>query len=520
MQPLISRKAVDTFMQRPLDSFLWMKALKREDLMAELRQFPVRPMFKTRPWLHQLVSFYIGCCYPRFSFLLDPGLGKSWLSLAIFNQRLRERRAKRLLVFVPRNINHESWENAILDHTHFEPTCVNMKDSEAKFEALMKPRGEVSVVTYQGFALAMCTKARTSGGKSKMVPDPRKIKQLVQVYDAAALDEIHKVSKADTMWFDLLMKTTEHMGMVHGLTGTLFNRDVNAMWTPLRLVDAGETLGETPTLFQQGFFTSESNGFGNKLVFNRSMVGTLNKMIGHRSIRYADREVLDLPQLFIKPAVRFHMSDETREHYLRAVEGVINAGSIQGKKSAYITMRQATAGYLAWKDEHGPHRIDFKEQPKLDYMEALLDRMDGAKLVISHEYTETGLSITKRLTKLGIKHVWLHGGTKDSIATKVQFCSDPTTRVLVMNSDAGGTGTDGLQVVCSDLLFYETPTGPTPRFQVIKRLHRPGQKKRVRVTDMVMLRTCDMGIVQDVTDGKDFFERVMAGTASRGSFFG
>lgn len=520
MQPLISRSAVNTFMARPLDSFQWMKKQHRDAIAAEIRQMRPRPVFRTDPWLHQLVCFYIGCCYPEFLFLLDMGLGKSKIVLDVFNQRLRLGEARRALILVPRLINHESWANAMLDHSFFEPHCISMSDIEAKFDALMHPPGDVAVIDYQGFALAMCSKTRTTGKKMKMVPDPQKIRMVQQVYDFAVLDELHKISKGTSMWYDLLQRTLASFRAVYGLTGTLFNRDVLSLYAPYSLIDRGQTFGETDTLFKSAFFTPETSNFGTKLVFNRSMVLPLNRMIGHRSIRYADREVMDLPALRVQPPVRFHMSEETRTHFLRAVEGVINAGDRSGKKSAYVTMRQVSAGYLAWEDTHGKHRVEFKEQPKLDYLEAMLDRLDGHKLLISHEYTETGISITKRLTKLGVKHVWIHGGVKDPIGLKVQFCEDSDTRVCVMNSEAGGTGVDGLQKVCQHLLFYETPTGPTARQQMVKRLHRPGQLHRVYVTDMVLGGSTDVRILEDVLAGKDFFDRVMEGSVPRGSFFG
>jgi len=520
MQPLISRAAVNAFMARPMDDFQWVKRLTRRELMSELAQLPVKPAFKTDPWFHQLVCFFIGVCMPDFLFLLDMGLGKSKITLDIFHQRLRMGEALRMLVLVPRLINHESWENAVLDHTILEPTCCSMREVEGKYETLQRPHGQVTIIDYHGFALAMCTKARGKGNKTKLVPDPRKIAALQKVYQMVVLDEIHKITKSSTMWFELLSKLLVGIPYRYGATGTLFNRDVAGLWAPFRLIDGGETFGETDALFRAGFFEAEAGGFATSYKFNRSMIMPLNRMIGHRSIRYADREVLDLPSLVVHPPVRFHMSEETRTHYLRAVQGVINAGTREAKKAAYVTMRHVTAGHLTWKDEYGEHQHVFEEQPKLQYLEAMLDRLQGQKLLVSHEYTATGGLIVSHLQRLGIRHCWLHGGIRDPIGVKRQFCEDPGTQVMVMNSAAGAEGTDGLQKVCQHLLMYETPSGPTGRQQVIKRLHRPGQQKRVYVTDMVMSGTVDVRLIENVNESRDFFLQVMEGRVGDGSFFG
>jgi len=70
---IISRRSIQSFLNRKLDSYVWMKRLKEQALLEELSKFRVKPKFKTTPWLHQLVCFYLGMCNPEFLFLLDMG---------------------------------------------------------------------------------------------------------------------------------------------------------------------------------------------------------------------------------------------------------------------------------------------------------------------------------------------------------------------------------------------------------------------------------------------------------------
>ena len=74
---LISKQARLEYINREFRSFTWMKKLTEEDLRDALRRERPRPHFKTDPWLHQLVCFYIGMVEPRFLFLLDMGAGKA-----------------------------------------------------------------------------------------------------------------------------------------------------------------------------------------------------------------------------------------------------------------------------------------------------------------------------------------------------------------------------------------------------------------------------------------------------------
>lgn len=132
----VSRRAVAEFMDRDFDNFTWTKRLTRGALLRELDGLRVPPRFKTDPWLHQLACFYIGMSMPYFMFLLDMGLGKSKLIMDLFTQRVREKRATRALVGVPRLINLASWEDDIKLHSDHEPWIVLPGEIEEKRERL------------------------------------------------------------------------------------------------------------------------------------------------------------------------------------------------------------------------------------------------------------------------------------------------------------------------------------------------------------------------------------------------
>ncbi len=97
---------------------------------------------------------------------------------------------------------------------------------------------------------------------------------------------------------------------------------------------------------------------------------------------------------------------------------------------------------------------------------------------------------------------------------------DPKCRVFVMNSEAGGTGNDGLQKVARYMVMYETPCSPTTRKQTIKRIHRPGQEGRVFIDDLVLKGTVDMGILKNVMAGIDLHDQVMKGRVTREMLMG
>lgn len=506
---LLSRRALADYADRDFNSYLWMKELSRQALLAELQAFKVPPTFKTEPWLHQLVCVFIGLCEPRFLFMLDMGLGKSKILLDLITQAQREKTLRRALVSVPRLINIDSWSEDIERHSDLEPWPISMSDVEAKRDALLCPRGDVTLIDYQGLHWALCNKKKGKKGVS-LVRDDKLVKMAQKLYNFIGLDESHKLKNHDNLWFGLMRQLTKEADRVYATTGTLFGRNVEDIWSQFYLVDQGETFGENLGLFRGTFFTAKMNPWkGTVYSYNVRMTRQLNKMLQNRSLRYDESEVNDLPARVYR-RLNLDMGSEQREHYLRAVEGIINSGGdSRALEAPWLRMRQITSGYLKWKDDYGDHMVKFKQNPKLDALERLIDEMGDSKIVVCYDYTETGKMICERLASLKIDHEWFYGGTKDKPGSRRRFLDDPGCRVFVMNSEAGGTGNDGFQKVARYMVFYESPTPVITRKQTEKRIHRPGQKDRVFIYDLSLKRSVDGGILTLLAEGKDLYASVV-----------
>lgn len=507
---ILSREAVHNYTHREFANYVWMKKATRHQLLRVLLQGHMPHTYGPPRWLHQLVCLYIGMCEPHFLFLLDMGLGKTRIALDIMAWRLHNDLAKRGLVAVPRVLNIGDWENGASAYTDLEPWLVDCSDTEEKRHRLLEPRGDFTVVDYAGLVRACSKKHGT-----RWVKDQSFIDKLARRYDLTVLDESHRVSNADNHWFSVVSHLTRHMRSCYALTGTAFSRDPHAVWAQFYLVDRGDTFGENLGLFRSTFFTSKQGRFKTELTYNTHTARLLHRMMGNRMLRYEDREVMDLPPV-LKHVVKLRLPDDQREHYMRALDGLLAAdGRLQELDAQWFRMRQITAGYLQWKDEYGEHERVFAHNPKLGALERLLEEAGGAKLVISHEYTRTGQLICDWLRQRGVVHNWIHGGVRNQRELKDAFIQQRHVQVLVMNSAVGGTGIDGLQAVCHYLVLYESPCPPSERQQLIKRLYRGGQRRPVRVYDLCATHTVDMGILESAESGIDMYQAVMAGKHPR-----
>lgn len=508
---LIKKQAIDEYLGRELDDWRWMKRLPRAEVLDAVRSLRPRPIFLTAPWLHQLVCFYLAMCQPRFLFLLDMGLGKTKLMLDVMTQLQRQHEMQRALICVPRVLNAETWVTAAGDHSDLEAWDCTVESIEEKWDRLMTPRGDFSVIDYQGLALATTIKRKVKGKKAnELVRDDKKVAMLRKLYSFAALDECHSLKNKDSLWHSIVQQVTRDFAHCYGLTGTLFDHDLEEAWAQCYIIDRGETFGPHVGLMRAAFFNAVPAPWtGVKYEFRKDRSRLAAKFLRHRSIRYDEDEVQELPAR-VHRTIKMTMAPEQHHHYAKALEGLINAGGkLVELDSQWVRMRQIVSGYAAWSDDLGKHVVRLKLNPKLDHLVGIIAGAVNTKVVVAYTYTETAAMIGERLKKEGIGFAWLYGGTKDKPAEKARFMGDPGVRVLLLNSAAGGTGIDGLQLVSKCLVFYESPVTPSQRQQTLKRVHRPGSTARVFIWDLIMQRTVDVKIVENVLAGRDFYEQLV-----------
>ena len=75
--------------------------------------------------------------------------------------------------------------------------------------------------------------------------------------------------------------------------------------------------------------------------------------------------------------------------------------------------------------------------------------------------------------------------------TLLKACIEAKHATLFAQSQAAGTGLDGIQHGASVCYFAEMPWGPDNRDQNIKRLLRPGQAEKVKVIIPIVQDTVD-----------------------------
>lgn len=148
-------------------------------------------------------------------------------------------------------------------------------------------------------------------------------------------------------------------------------------------------------------------------------------------------------------------------------------------------------------DEDGIEKITINFEPgakssKLEEIKDILSDHPGEKFVI---YTHSAKWAEKAAADLGWK-AWTGARTAaERAAIKREFI-EGDLRGFVATPETMGTGTDGLQAVCNNIIVASPSDQVISNTQGISRIARQGQEKQVNVWDLVARGTFDAGVLR------------------------
>ncbi|WP_298139513.1 C-terminal helicase domain-containing protein [Acidiferrobacter sp.] len=158
---------------------------------------------------------------------------------------------------------------------------------------------------------------------------------------------------------------------------------------------------------------------------------------------------------------------------------------------------------------------------KADEVTALVDGLaaQDAKAVIFSQWTRSHDIVIRRLEARGVGYVSFHGKipSEKRPALVERFREDPDCRVF-LSTDAGSTGLN-LQNAAT-LINMDMPRNPAILGQRIARIHRMGQKRPVRVVNLVAKGTIEEGMLSVLAFKRSLSAGILDGGAGEVSLGG
>lgn len=500
-------RAVRAYLEREVDDWRWIKSVPREAL---LEQVPKGFKFYTDPRTHQLACFLVGLDQPRFLFLLGMGGGKTKLILDLIRYRKHRKQLGRALVLYPNVINLETWLAQVAAHAPDLSVTPLVGSAQKRWELLESTDTDLCVMNFAGLGVFGAGQNR----RGKAVVDPEAMDRLMSHFNFFAVDETHLgLSSHQSLFYDLCRYASEQVEFAYGCTGTVMDSDPTKIYSQFAAIDLGETFGPNFPLYRSAFFNAVKVrwGSGTDWRFDGARRGDLSRMMQHRSLRYEDAEVNDLPDMMPVTQIIVPMSKDQRDFDTAMREEQRAKREAGESPQLWIRQRQTVAGFRVIKLDSEKHFVPFAKNPKGEALAQWVQELpEDEKFVISHEFIPSGVLITQELKKLGVTFAGVGNGFKTPGLELRRFLTDHRCRAFVMNSAAGGTGVDGLQRVARYGFLYETPSSPSRRRQVLKRLHRDGQQRRVYWYETVARGIdIDSRLLKSIEQGQDLFASIV-----------
>ena len=151
-----------------------------------------------------------------------------------------------------------------------------------------------------------------------------------------------------------------------------------------------------------------------------------------------------------------------------------------------------------------------------EVLDEVLDELGDRKLVVFSHY-----KMTNRLIRERYKCASVYSEITDKQKEIDRFINDPKCRIINMQPGSGGVGVDGLQHVCSDVLYLEPPITPSHLTQSLSRVYREGQKLAVTVRLAQAIGTGQRHAIKQLTAKEAFIAPLQGSKAAlKAAFFG
>jgi hypothetical protein len=168
---------------------------------------------------------------------------------------------------------------------------------------------------------------------------------------------------------------------------------------------------------------------------------------------------------------------------------------------AFMKVQQIANGFIIPKDEDPIMIMPIDENPRVIAALEYLDAYEG-KHVIWTRFIADRKILGWALRNAGIAVAEYKGSDSARHDAKLQFMEDENVRCFLANPQSAGTGTDGLQRVCTQALYYSNSFNALDRWQSEDRIDRRGMIGGSKYTDLIAKTSIDRYILRNLKKKK------------------
>jgi SNF2 family DNA or RNA helicase len=399
---------------------------------------------------------------------LPAGAGKTATSIAIYEHFFKQKPDFSMFVISPNTLKTQ-WAREIKRFTGKDSIVLNSQKEIKEWD-----NKGIAIINYQMMTRYINDLVGNSTGVKRIA-------------DLMIVDEMQMVKNSETKSWKAMKRLKSDFFLA--LSGTIIENRLDDLFNVMMIVDES-ALGPKWKFDRQFQKTLAATKY--KITYGGIRnVDKLHEKIKHCVFTISQEELNKrLPSIEFK-TIYSDLNEqqiEIEESYRNEADKLLRKGMEKPLRphekimlNAYLLKARQACTALELLDK----QIKTYYEPKVESLRQLIQqhcRGNNEKMLIFSEWTEM-LGIIERMIKKEfpeMKHIIYSGDvpTKQRPQLVEQFKTDPDTK-LFLSSDAGGTGLDGLQLVCNIVAHMEVPWNPAKIDQRNARLHRTLQTKPV-----------------------------------------
>jgi SNF2 family DNA or RNA helicase len=427
---------------------------------------------------------------------LDPGLGKTSITLAAVKMLKKKKVLSKVLLIAPLRVCHSVWPKEVVKWKDFEQLKIVVLHGAHK-DQLLKEEADIYVINPEGLDwLLDVKKSKTPAGKTRVKVDIRRFKKLG--FDTLIIDELSKFKHANTNRFKSLKVVLPTFKRRWGLTGSPAANGLLGLFGQCYVLDEGRSLGQYITQYRAKYFDPSFDGFN--WVLRKGADQEIYKRLKPLALRIGD-DVLDMPKV-VENNIKVQLPPKVMKIYIdletdllaQLEDGILTA---QTAAVASIKCRQVANGgvyidpqveALVKLPSTKKEWVDLHEE-KLDALESLIDELQGSPLLVAYQF---GHDLTRLQKRFGKDVPYIGGGVTVKRAQELEIEWNKGNLPFLLGHPQSIAHGLNLQEVGNHIAWHSLTWDYELYDQFNRRVLRQGNKsKRVFIHHLVAEDTID-----------------------------
>lgn len=415
---------------------------------------------------------------------LDPGLGKTSVTLAAAKVLRKEKTLLGLLVVAPLRPARSTWPNEVNKWGDFKDTDIVVLHGK-DFSRLCREKHDVYAINYEGLQKLFWRKKVGKTWTHGLTEDG---KALLKHVNGLVWDELSRMKHTDTQRFKLVKPHLKKFLIKWGLTGSPASNGLEDLFGQCYALDEGRTLGSYITHYRTQYFTALDT-LGRNRVLNPGADKLIYERLKPLVLRMDADDYLKLPR-HLDHVIKFDLPDKVRPQYdamedemLTVLESldIVTAANQAGASSK---CRQICSGAVYLPDIDpvtGEARKKLRSasvwsplhDEKLDLLSDLIDELQGQQLLVGYEFRHD----LERLLKRFPNTPFIGGGVSGARGQEIEDAWNAGEIPLLFGHPASmGHGLNFQESNAHHICWFTMTWDFELYDQFIKRLRRQGNK--------------------------------------------